>query len=91
MKQIAFERNAKKLAVKKTIKVQPVQTIEDKIEEEYQRERAKAAKEFKRDFPGPQGMYARWFDSDMWMMHEGIKAKILKEEKEKKKGFLREK
>ena len=88
MKQIAFERNAKKLAVKKTIKVQPVQTIEDKIEEEYQRERAKAAKQFERDFPGPQGIYGRWFDSDMWMMYEAIKNKYLNEEKKKKKEFL---
>ena len=91
MKQIAFERNSKKMAVKKTINVQPVKTIEERIEEEYLRERAKAAKEFARDFPGPQGMYARWFDSDMWMMHEAIKAKILKEEKQKKKQFLWEK
>ena len=91
MKQVAFQRNAKKLAVKKQFNVQKPQTVEDKIEEEYLRERAKAAKEFARDFPGPQGMYARWFDNDMWMMHEAIKAKILKEEKQKKKQFLWEK
>lgn len=88
MKQVAFERNAKKLAEKKQFNVKKPKTIEDKIEEEYRRERAKAVKEFERNFPGPQGIYARWFESDMWMMHEGIKDKILKEEKQKKKELL---
>lgn len=91
MKQVAFERNAKKLAVKKTIKVQCAKTIEEKIEEEYQREYTKAVKQFKRDYPGPQGIYGRWFYFEMEMIHEGIKKKHLNLEKKKKNEILIEK
>ena len=85
----------KKLSKKKVLTQKPVKIspeLQAKIDAEYKREYKKQLEDYKKHHGEyPKGMYARWFDSDMWMMHEGIKAKILKEEKEKKKGFLREK
>ena len=89
MKQIAFERNAKKLAIKKPLNVPRLHTVEDKIEAEYQSEYSKHLEEYKKEHGSyPKGIHARWLDSDMWMMHGAIKDKVLKEEKQKKKEFL---
>lgn len=85
----------KKLSKKKVLTQKPVKIspeLQAKIDAEYKREYKKQLEDYQKHHGEyPKGMYARWFDSDMWMMHEGIKAKILKEEKEKKKEFLREK
>ncbi|MBR5012572.1 MAG: hypothetical protein IKY15_01390 [Clostridia bacterium] len=84
----------KKLSKKKVFVQEPEQIspqLQAKIEAEYRWEYKKQLEEYKKHHgEAPKGMYARWFDSDMWMMHEGIKARILREEKNKKKGFLRE-
>ena len=89
MKEIIFERNAKKLAVKKTFNQPKLLSFEDRVEEEYSKEYGKQLENYKKHHGEyPKGIYARWFDSDMWMMHEAIKNKYLNEEKKKKKEFL---
>lgn len=89
MKQVAFERNSRKLAVKKPFNVPKLLSFEDRVEEEYTKEYNKQLEDYKKHHGEyPKGIYARWFDSDMWMMHQSIEAKMSKEEKQKKKEFL---
>lgn len=92
MKQVAFKRNAQKLTVKKTINVKPVQTIEEKIEEEFAREQNKAVAEFEKKFgTNHKGIYGRWFFYDMEMLQESIKKKYDDLENKKKNQRLYEK
>ena len=73
----------KKLSKKKVLTQKPVKIspeLQAKIDEEYKANYDKHLKQIKErlgdDF---KGMYARWFDSDMGMMYEFIRAKHLKE------------
>ena len=72
----------KKLSKKKNLSVASPKIppeVQAKIDEEYKANYDKHLKEIKErlgdDF---KGMYARWFDSDMGMMYEFIRAKHLK-------------
>lgn len=73
----------KKLLMPKLVKIPP--EVQAKIDEEYEAEYQKHLKEIKErlgdDF---KGMYARWFDEDMWHEYCFIRDKHMQEYKNRK-------